>query len=58
MLLFDEPSNGLDVYMRAVLIELLDRWPETALVLISMHAHAFAEAISAMVIAFEMLGRR
>ncbi len=55
VLLFDEPSNGLDVDARAVLIELLREKAKTATALVSTHDHAFAQAIGAQAIEFERL---
>jgi len=55
VLLFDEPSNGLDADARAVLAELLRAKTENAVALVSTHDHAFAEAIGARVIEFEAL---
>lgn len=55
VLLFDEPSNGLDADARAVLIELLREKVKTAAALVSTHDHAFAQAIGASVVEFERL---
>ena len=55
VLLFDEPSNGLDVDARAVLIELLRDKTKNAVALISTHDHAFAQAAGAAVIGFTQL---
>ena len=55
VLLFDEPSNGLDADARAVLIDLLANKAREATVLVSTHDHAFAQAIGAAVIDFDAL---
>jgi len=55
VLLFDEPSNGLDVDARAVLIDLVAHKCRHAVVLMSTHDHAFAQAVGAGVIEFEAL---
>jgi len=55
VLLFDEPSNGLDMDARALLIELLREKTKTATALVSTHDQAFAHAIGASVIEFESL---
>ena len=55
VLLFDEPSNGLDADARAVLIELLVDKAMEATVLVSTHDGAFAQAIGAAVIDFDAL---
>ena len=52
VLLFDEPSNGLDVDARAVLIELVAQKRRQAVVLMSTHDHAFAQAAGADIIEF------
>ncbi|MET0268008.1 MAG: ABC transporter ATP-binding protein [Duganella sp.] len=58
LLLLDEPSNGLDTDARAVLIELLRDRSAEAVVLLSSHDQAFAEAIGAEVIEFDTLCHR
>jgi ABC-2 type transport system ATP-binding protein len=55
VLLFDEPSNGLDADARAVLIDVLADKAREATVLVSTHDHAFAQAIGAAVIEFDAL---
>jgi len=55
VLLFDEPSNGLDADARTILVELLRDKVKTATALVSTHDHAFAQAIGAQVIEFERL---
>lgn len=56
VLLLDEPSNGLDADARAVLVDLLAAQRDTAVVFMSTHDRAFAEAIGAAVVEFETLG--
>lgn len=55
VLLFDEPSNGLDVDARSVLIALLRAKARDAVALISTHDHGFAQAVGAEVIEFAAL---
>ena len=55
VLLFDEPSNGLDVDARSVLIALLRAKARDAVALISTHDHGFAQAVGAEVIEFAEL---
>jgi ABC-2 type transport system ATP-binding protein len=55
VLLFDEPSNGLDADARMLLIELLQAKSAHAVVLVSTHDVAFAQAIGARVIEFDQL---
>lgn len=55
VLLFDEPSNGLDVDARAVLVDVLRAKSADSVVFISTHDAAFAEAIGARVIEFDAL---
>jgi len=55
VLLFDEPSNGLDADARAVLIDLLAAQRKTSVVFMSTHDRAFADAIGAAVVEFETL---
>jgi ABC-2 type transport system ATP-binding protein len=55
VLLFDEPSNGLDADARALLIELLVAKGQQATVLVSTHDAAFAQALGARVLEFEAL---
>lgn len=55
VLLFDEPSNGLDVEARALLIDLVADKCRHAVVLMSTHDHAFAQAAGAGVIEFDTL---
>jgi ABC-2 type transport system ATP-binding protein len=52
VLLLDEPSNGLDADARAALVELLRQKAAGAVVLVSTHDHAFAQALGAGVIDF------
>jgi ABC-2 type transport system ATP-binding protein len=53
VLLLDEPSNGLDVDSRALLVDLLRRKSRDAVVLMSTHDRAFAEAAGAVTLAFD-----
>lgn len=55
VLLFDEPSNGLDADARALLIELLAAKGRDAVVLVSTHDQDFARALGAKLIEFEAL---
>ncbi|MCE3604711.1 ABC transporter ATP-binding protein [Massilia sp. P8910] len=55
VMLFDEPSNGLDAAARLVLIELLRSRSGANVILVSTHDHEFAHAIGATVIEFETL---
>lgn len=55
VLLLDEPSNGLDMAARAVLAGLLQEKSREAVVFISSHDQAFAEALGAAVIEFQTL---
>jgi ABC-2 type transport system ATP-binding protein len=55
VLLFDEPSNGLDVDARALLAELLRHKTTEAVALVSTHDHAFAQALGASPIEFASL---
>ena len=55
VLLFDEPSNGLDANARAVLVDLLREKAADAVALVSTHDHAFAQALGASVIEFDEL---
>lgn len=55
VLLLDEPSNGLDIDARAVLVDLLREKSTDSVVLVSSHDQAFAEAIGASVIEFDAL---
>jgi ABC-2 type transport system ATP-binding protein len=55
VLLFDEPSNGLDADARAVLTGLVADKRRDAVVLMSTHDHAFAQAAGAGVIEFDAL---
>jgi ABC-2 type transport system ATP-binding protein len=55
VLLFDEPSNGLDADARMLLIELLQAKSAHAVVLVSTHDVTFAQAIGARVIEFDQL---
>jgi ABC-type multidrug transport system ATPase subunit len=55
VLLFDEPSNGLDAQARAVLVELVAARRRDAVVLMSTHDRTFADAAGADVIEFETL---
>jgi ABC-type multidrug transport system ATPase subunit len=55
VLLLDEPSNGLDADARAVLAALLREKSAHAVVFVSSHDQAFAQAIGATVIEFEAL---
>jgi ABC-2 type transport system ATP-binding protein len=55
VLLFDEPSNGLDAAARMALIDLLLARSADAVVLVSTHDVAFAQAIGAQVIEFDTL---
>lgn len=57
VLLLDEPSNGLDADARLVLARLLQEKSADAVVFISSHDQAFAQAIGATVIEFEALQR-
>ena len=57
VMLFDEPSNGLDAAARLVLIELLCARSAANVVLVSTHDHDFAQAIGASVIEFDSLRR-
>ncbi len=53
VMLFDEPSNGLDAKARAILIEMVHA--RRGVVLISTHDHEFAAAVGSVVIEFETL---
>ncbi len=53
VMLFDEPSNGLDAAARLVLIELLLARSAASAILVSTHDHDFAQAIGATVIDFD-----
>ncbi|ATQ73376.1 ABC transporter ATP-binding protein [Massilia violaceinigra] len=55
VMLFDEPSNGLDAAARLVLIELLRARSGNNVILVSTHDHEFAHAIGATVIEFDTL---
>lgn len=55
VLLLDEPSNGLDVDAHAVLVDLLREKSASAVVFVSSHDQAFAQAVGAHVVAFESL---
>jgi ABC-type multidrug transport system ATPase subunit len=55
VLLLDEPSNGLDADARATLALLLHEKSRDAVVFVSSHDQAFAQAIGATVIEFEAL---
>ena len=55
VLLFDEPSNGLDVDARAVLVDLIADKSRHAVVLMSTHDQAFAQAVGANIIEFDAL---
>jgi len=55
VLLFDEPSNGLDANARALLIELLAAKGKDAVVLVSTHDQEFARALGAELIEFDAL---
>lgn len=55
VLLFDEPSNGLDVDARAVLAELVGAKSRHAVVLMSTHDHVFVQSVGARVIEFDTL---
>ena len=55
VLLCDEPSNGLDVQARALLIELLREKSAGATVLVSTHDQAFVSETNAEVIEFDTL---
>ncbi|WP_332878904.1 ABC transporter ATP-binding protein [Massilia sp. S19_KUP03_FR1] len=56
VLLFDEPSNGLDMDARAVLIDLLAAGRASTVALISTHDHEFSDAIGATRIELADLG--
>lgn len=58
VLLLDEPSNGLDADARATLARLLLEKSKQAVVFVSSHDQAFAQAIAANVIEFEALQPR
>jgi ABC-2 type transport system ATP-binding protein len=55
VLLFDEPSNGLDADARSLLTGLLAAKSAHAVVLVSTHDQDFARALGAEVIEFEAL---
>lgn len=55
VLLFDEPSNGLDVDARAVLAELVEAKSRHAVVLMSTHDHTFAQTAGATALEFDAL---
>ncbi|MDQ1833872.1 ATP-binding cassette domain-containing protein [Massilia scottii] len=55
VMLFDEPSNGLDAAARLVLIELLRVRSGNNVILVSTLDHEFAHAIGATVIEFDTL---
>lgn len=55
VLLFDEPSNGLDAGARAVLVDLLRTGSDRTVALLSTHDHAFAQAVGAATIEFDAL---
>lgn len=55
VLLFDEPSNGLDADARGLLIDLLRTRSAGATVLMSTHDHAFAAAVGAEIVDFDSL---
>lgn len=55
VLLLDEPSNGLDIDARAVLVDLLQKKSADSVVLVSSHDQMFADAIGARVIDFDGL---
>jgi ABC-2 type transport system ATP-binding protein len=55
VLLFDEPSNGLDADARLLLIDLLRTKSAEAVALVSTHDVAFAQAIGARVVEFDAL---
>jgi ABC-2 type transport system ATP-binding protein len=58
VLLFDEPSNGLDADARMLLIDLLRTKSASAVALVSTHDVAFAHAIGARVVEFDALQER
>ena len=55
VMLFDEPSNGLDAAARITLIDLVKA--RRGVVFISTHDHEFAHAIGTTVIEFETMNR-
>jgi ABC-2 type transport system ATP-binding protein len=57
VMLFDEPSNGLDLPAREVLIELLKALRTSNTMLISTHDEYFVHSIEASVIMFDQLSK-
>ncbi|MDL2355251.1 MAG: ABC transporter ATP-binding protein [Pseudomonadota bacterium] len=55
VMLFDEPSNGLDAAARLILIDLLRARSTDNVILVSTHDHEFAQALGAITIEFESL---
>ena len=55
VMLFDEPSNGLDAAARELLIARLRACSADKAIVVSTHDHAFAQAIGATTIEFDTL---